>query len=199
MNKTTIQILFFTFLTFSWVYSQDYNRSVLIEVPIIKTELYSQKYLGLQKINEYYEARSSSGINISYSWRFPLLLDTKLEIRPGIFVSDPDLMGIDFGFYLRRNIYKNLFAVVGSNVHYNFGFSEGNMTSSSHSLGGFYISPGGSIGFSLSQKISVFIGYYVSLKNNWRDSWSSSFHDPYYSKSSEKIFWMFKMGVELNH
>ena len=108
-------------------------------------------------------------------------------------------MGIDFGLYLRRNLYKNLFAVIGSNAHYNFGFSEGQMTWSRHSLGGLYISPGGSIGLAASQRISVFLGYYVSLKNNWRDSWSSSFRDSYYSQSSAKMFWMFKMGVELNH
>ena len=51
MNKTIILIFFFTF---NWIHSQDYNRSVVIEVPIIKTELYTQKYYAFQKIEEYY-------------------------------------------------------------------------------------------------------------------------------------------------
>ncbi|MDF1612441.1 hypothetical protein [Stygiobacter electus] len=172
MNKTILPFFFFlSIFTITCVFSQDFNRSIVVEVPIINTELHYQKYAGLQKIDEYYLTKYSSGINISYSWRFPLLLNNRIEIRPGIFLSDLDLLGLDFGLYLRLCLYKKLFAIIGSNVHYNFGYRESHMTWSRSSQSGFYFSPGGSIGLAISQKISVFLGYYVSVKNNWRDSW----------------------------
>lgn len=188
------------FLIFCYqVLPQDLNKSILVEVPLIKTNASHQEYYNLLLKNEYDQQEFTSGIGIHYSWRFPFILTSLLEIRPGLFISDPDLMGIDLGFYLRQNLYKNLLTIIGSNIHYNFGFSEGQLSWKRSSLGGVYFSPGASFGYTFSQRISIFLGYYVLLKNNWRESWSVDYRGSYYSKSTEKMYWMFKCGVELNH
>lgn len=196
-NKILLTILFF--LLCYQVIPQSIGKSILVEVPLIKTESFFQEYTNLQLTNEHYQQGTTSGIGIYYSWRFPFIFTLLFEVRPGIFISDPDLMGIDLGFYLRQNLYKNLFTIIGSNIHYNFGFSEGQLSWKRSSLGGVYFSPGASFGYTFSQRISIFLGYYVLLKNNWRESWSVDYRESYYSKSTEKMYWMFKCSVELNH
>ncbi|NMB83552.1 MAG: hypothetical protein GYA14_17225 [Ignavibacteria bacterium] len=194
--KNYTLILFFVFCY--QILPQDLNNSILIEVPFIKTNTFHREFSNLLLIVENEQTGFTSGFGIHYSWRFPFIFRTLFEIRPGIFISDPYLMGVDLGIYIRQKLYKNLFVIIGSNIHYNFGFSEGQISWKRSSLGGLYFSPGASLGYSFSQRISTFLGYHALLKNNWRESWSVSYRESSYSQSAEKLFWIIKLGMEFN-
>ena len=197
MNKKNYTLILF-FVLCHQILPQDLNNSILIEVPFIKTNTFHQEYSNLLLKVENEQTGFTSGFGIHYSWRFPFIFGTLFEIRPGIFISDPYLMGVDLGIYIRQKIYKNFFVIIGSNIHFNFGFSEGQLSWKRSSVGGIYFSPGISIGYKFSQRISSFLGYHVLLKNNWRESWSVSYRESNYSKSTEKLYWILKLGMELN-
>lgn len=181
------------------LYPQESNKGIVIEVPIIKTELNQKKYSGLVKIDEFYSEKYSTGINVAYSWRIQLPLNTKFEIRPGIFLGDLDLLGVNCGFYLRRNLFKPVYAIVGIKAHYNFGYEDSHITWGRKSKNNFYFNPVFSLGVPISNKISVMIGYSFYLNKNWRESWSTDYLTSVYTESTEKLNWQLFLGIEINN
>ena len=192
-------LILFLIQPFVTSYPQESNKGFVLEIPIIKTELKQQKYSGLSKIEETNSEKYSSGINLAYSWRFPLLLNTKFEIRPGIFLGDLDLLGVNYGFYLRTNLYKPVYAIIGIKADYNFGYEDSHITWSRKSKNGFYLNPVLSLGMAVSKNISVMIGYSFYLKENWRESWSVDFNRSINTETSEKLNWLIKFGIEFSN
>ena len=192
------RVIFFLFITISQLFSQGYNKGLVLEIPLIRTELNQLHYSGLVKTKETFSVKYSSGINVAYSWRIPLLLDTKFEIRPGIFLGDLDLLGVNCGFYLRTNLFNPIYAIVGIKADYNLGYEESHMTWSRKSKNGFYFNPVFSLGVPISNKISVMIGYSFYLNKNWRESWSTDYSSSIGTESSEKLKWLITFGVEIN-
>ncbi len=191
-------LILFIILPMVTLYPQESNMGIVIEVPIIKTELNQKKYSGLIKIDELNSAKYSSGINLAYSWRFPLLLNTKFEVRPGIFLGDLDLLGVNCGFYLSTNLFKPVYAIVGIKADYNFGFEDSHITWGRKSENGFYFCPVLSLGMAVSKNISVMIGYSFYVKENWRESWSSDYLTPIYIDTTEKLNWLIELGIDFN-
>lgn len=134
------------------LYPQESNKGLVLEIPLIKTELHQNKYSGLVKIDEFYSEKYSTGINVAYSWRIPLLFNTKLEIRPGVFLGDLDLIGVNLGVYLRGNVFYTVFASLGIKAHYNFGFEDSHITLGRKSKNDFYFNPVFSLGVPVSKK-----------------------------------------------
>ncbi|MBX2976420.1 MAG: hypothetical protein KF721_09815 [Ignavibacteriaceae bacterium] len=189
-----IQLIFIT----NYTYSQESNSSIIIETAVFKTEAHYQEYYATNKIIDTYENRNTYGIIISYSTRINLISDYKLELRPSLLLGDYDVMGVDVGLYLRSSLYWKIFGLVGLNAHYNFGNSDNHNTWRRKSLEGIYLFYGGSLGLKLSERISLQIGYYFTAKNNWRNSWSSDLMRSIHSETDEKLFWVTKVGVEIN-
>jgi hypothetical protein len=157
-----------------------------------------EKFCIAPKVKEFDEIKYTYGLNISYSWRFTFLFGSKFEIKPGVTLGDLDLMGIDLGIYIRQYFVQDFFVMLGSQFHLNMGFKESSMYSGKSSLGGIYVFPGGSIGYRISKKITLLLGYYKSLKSSWRDTWALDVMSSYSSETYEKIKWMVKFGIELN-
>ncbi|GEM_PF-2958821 len=197
--KRSKLLLFILFIIYtSYAYSQERKSSIIIETAIFNTEAHYQEYYTINKIKDTYENRNTYGLSISYSWKLKLISEYRLELRPSLLLGDIDIMGVDFGLYLRSSLYWKLFASVGVNAHYNFGNSDSHNTWSRKSLGGIYIFTGGSFGLKISERISLLVGYYSTAKNNWRSSWSSDFMRSIHSETDEKLFWMIKVGIEIN-
>ncbi len=192
-------LILFIILPMVTLYPQESDMGIVIEVPIIKTELNQQKYLALNKTDEINTIKYSAGINLSYSWRLSLLLNTKFEVRPGIFLGDLDLLGVNCGFYLRTNLFKPVYAIVGIKTDYNFGNEDSHITWGRKSENGFYFCPALSLGMAVSKNISVMIGYSFYLKENWRESWSVDFNHSINTETSEKLNWLIKFGIEFSN
>ncbi|NMB83551.1 MAG: hypothetical protein GYA14_17220 [Ignavibacteria bacterium] len=181
------------------LFSQESNKGLVLEIPLIKTELNQKKYSGLSKIDEINSVKYSTGINVGYSWRIPLPLNIKFEIRPGVFLSDLDLFGVNLGIYLRGNIIHPVFANLGIKTHYNFGFEDSHISWGQKSQSGFYFNPVLSLGMPITNKFSIMIGYSYYLEKNWRESWSSDYLTPNYFETTEKLKWYLFLGIEINN
>ncbi len=191
-------LILFIILPMVTLYPQESNNGLVLEIPLIKTELHQKKYSGLSKIDEINSVKYSTGINVAYSWRIPLLLDTKLEILPGVFLGDLDLIGVNLGVYLRRNIFYTVFANLGIRAHYSFGYEDSHITWGRKSKNDFYFNPVFSLGAPISNKISFMIGYSFYLNKNWRESWSSDYLTPIYIDTTEKLNWLIELGIDFN-
>jgi hypothetical protein len=201
MNYCITKYLLILFLIQPLVtlFPQESNKGVVLEVPIIRTELNQQKYLALNKTEEINTIKYSTGINLSYSWRFPLLLNTKLEIRPGVFLGDLDLLGINLGIYLRTNLFQPVYAIIGIKTNYNFGYEDSHITWGRKSENGFYFCPAFSMGMPISKNFSVMIGYSYYLRQSWRQSWSTNYSSSISTETIEKLKWQLFLGIEINN
>lgn len=193
------RIILFLFINIAQLFPQESNKGLVLEIPFIKTELKQEKYSGLVKIDEVDSDKYSSGINIGYSWRIPLPLNTKFEIRPGVFLSDLDLVGVNLGIYLRGNIIYPVFANLGIKAHYNFGFEDSHISWGRKSQSGFYFNPVLSLGMPISNKFSIMIGYSYYLEKNWRKSWSVDYNRSINTETSEKLNWLLNVVIEFSN
>lgn len=196
---TKYLLIIFLFQPFVTLFPQESNKGLVLEIPLIKTELNQKEYSGLLKIDELNAVKYSSGINVAYSWRVPLPLNTKLEIRPGVFLGDLDLLGINLGIYLRTNLYQPVYAIIGIKTNYNFGYEDSHIAWGRKSENGFYIHPVFSMGLTVSKNFSVMFGYSNYLKQSWRQSWSTNYSSSISTATIEKLNWQLFLGIEINN
>lgn len=137
----------------------------------------------------------TAGFILGYSLGLEMFEKNYFELRPGVLIGDTDLFGVDLGLQVRSYFYKQLFLIAGIQLHKTFGseFSDSHVKTE----GQFYIYPGVSIGVDLSNKISVFAGYYLSEGKDWR--FNPGLRNERGLKSiQEKLDDLFKIGFEYN-
>ena len=136
----------------------------------------------------------SFGMN--YSAKFTLLQKYQLEIRPGITFGG-DYWGPEIGFYIRRQIVKPVFVIVGLNLHQNIRKSNDGGFSSSATTDYLYTNPSFALGWAVFKKMSIILS-----ANKMHDGriYSSFSIDPNAMASiryEENMNWIFKLGFEL--
>jgi len=187
-------------LSVNFITAQDYNRSLSLQVYSFAIDVNQKQYFmsSILKKEENSE-KYSFGLVLSHSWHIPIFYNNKLEIKPGFYFGDFNLMGIELELALRTNIVWRLFSMVGINTHYSFGFGEKSNLSSRGSQGKVYLIPEIFVGLELSKRISFFVGYGLVNDDDWRNSWSLDVMKSTSTLTKEKINGLVKFGFELRY
>lgn len=202
LNRTTFYYMkklffFLVIITSSILFAQS-NSSIIVEIHKFKSENTAEtiQYNQPTKTTQY--PITAYATNISYVYKRDIFQLLQCEMRAGFLIGDLDLIGIDFGLYIRKDLIWRFFGVIGLTSHYNFGFNESHNTWSSKSENGFYLFSGGSLGFKISKKISILGGYYLTSNETLRSSWKLDVNTGQSTVSNEKLDWIIKAGMEIN-
>lgn len=202
INRTTFYhmkklFFFLIIITNSNLIAQS-NSSIIVEIHKFRSENIAETNQYNQPIKTAQYSLSTYATNISYVYKRDIFQLIQCEIRAGLLIGDIDLMGIDLGFYIRKDLAWRFFGVIGFTSHYNFGFSESHNTWSSKSENGFYLFSGGSLGIKISKKFSILGGYYLTSDKSLSSRWNLDVNTGQSTVSNEKLKWIIKGGLEIN-
>ena len=138
-----------------------------------------------------------------YSTRFFLDNSRKLEIRPGIILSNFSFSGLECGLFLRQKLWPRFFASFGLNTHLTIAVPEDNGNSHSNSTTLFFILPVFSVGFDFNNDLSSMLSFYTSLGDKSitkNESRNFGYYDGDLLKSkteTKNMSWGLKLGLEI--
>lgn len=144
----------------------DWDLGVIVESSILFLDKTAENNLWTNSVidttTNYYT--SLYPISIYLSGRLNFTNRVNFEFRPGLFFGGEEYFGLEFGFFIRYQLFlEKLFLAGGINFHMNSGAAHNGVNGSDET---FYFY-GLNCGINMSKKLAFMISYYYQPKRKW--------------------------------